>query len=75
MSDIDRIRWVPVDPTDVKAGDRIAPLASWTLDVLAVGTDEWVVVNHDTMSVMTFPPPARSGGLFRHLHRLEVSDG
>ena len=33
------VRWEPVAWADIRPGDRIAPLASWTLDVVAVAVE------------------------------------
>lgn len=54
------IEWVPILPEAVRPGDRIAPLASWTLTVLAIGVvgglQVWVCVNHDTGRVDAYRP-------------------
>ena len=43
------ITWEPVEWEDIEKGDRIAPLASWTLDVIEVHEGGAVeAVNLDT---------------------------
>lgn len=67
---IDRITWEPCEAADVTAGQRVAPLATWTLDVLIVDADgTWVCRNLDTRRLTVFP---HAGFTFKNLHRLCV---
>lgn len=59
------VRWEPVEWPDIVKGDRIAPLASWTLDVIEVHEGGAVeAVNLDTGRAIVFLTP------FEHVHRL-----
>lgn len=61
------VRWEPCDWREVKAGDRVAPLSTWTLDVIEVNEDgSWEALNFDTGRVEHFDN--RHG--WNHLHRL-----
>lgn len=57
--------WEPVDPADVKPGDRVAPLATWTLDVLEIRGDVWKCLNNDTGGTTWVV-----GSRFKNLYRL-----
>lgn len=69
MSDL--ITWEPCDWREVRAGDRVAPLASWTIDVLAIGADgSWIAVNLDRpREVTTFDNRHGWNNLYRLVDR------
>jgi outer membrane protein assembly factor BamB len=58
------VRWEPVDWEDIVVGDRIAPLASWSLDVVAVADGNVYALNLDTGHITTFRTPLQG------VHRL-----
>lgn len=61
-------RWEAVLAADVRPGDRVAPLSTWTLDVVAVDRRDgaWIAKNHDTHRIERYPHPEQ----FTNLHRL-----
>jgi hypothetical protein len=64
VTETGNVRWEPVDWADIRKGDRIAPLASWTLDVIEVHEGGAVeAVNLDTGRPIVLLTP------FHHIHR------
>lgn len=45
---MERIDWKEIPRSEVRAGMRVGPLASWSLDVAEVIPEGWVCTNLDT---------------------------
>jgi hypothetical protein len=65
-----KIDWVRCTADEVRPGDRVAPLSTWTLTVLAIAANgDWIAVNHDNNQVSLHRGPHR----YRNLYRLVVT--
>jgi hypothetical protein len=68
VTETGNVRWEPVAWEDIKAGDRIAPLASWTLDIVHVADGVVYAKNLDNGSIITLRTPLKG------CHRLVILD-
>jgi hypothetical protein len=65
-----KIDWVPCTAEEVLPGDRVAPLASWTLTVMAITSEgDWLCVNHDNGRISLHRGPHRYRNLYRLVER------
>ena len=66
------ISWEPIEWEDIKAGDRIAPLASWTLDIVHVSDGVVYAKNLDNGEIITLRTPLKGCYVLRYLdHRVD----